>query len=296
MEIQLAISHNSRHNGFEVRILESLFCCPLCGSPLVHTEKNYRCPSGHCFDQAAAGYVHLLPANRKHSANPGDDKDMVAARSAFLSKGYYAPLRQTLCQLSAELTECLPSPAVLDSGCGEGYYTAELYRSIAAQGRPPRIAGVDLSKFALRRAAKQLPEGEFAVASVYHLPIADTSIDLITNVFSPLAIEEFFRVLKPGGRFLYVVPSALHLWEMKQILYPEPYENPVKRDSYTGFKWQGSQAVRYTIHLDCSADIMALFGMTPYAWKTPKEGVEKLSLLDTLDTQIGFDIHHYKRI
>lgn len=275
--------------------MASLFCCPLCSGALSYMDRRYCCSSGHCFDQAAAGYVHLLPANKKHSANPGDDKDMVAARSAFLSKGYYAPLRQALCALALEQLKDSPSPTLLDSGCGEGYYTAELYRTLAGHGIQPRIAGVDLSKFALRRAAKQLPEGEFAVASVYHLPLADQSADLITNVFSPLAIEEFTRVLKPGGSFLYVVPSALHLWEMKQVLYPEPYENPVKRDDYTGFEWQGSEAVRYTIHLNCSADIMALFGMTPYAWKTPKEGVEKLSRLEYLDTQIGFDIHHYKR-
>lgn len=80
-------------------------------------------------------------------------------------------------------------------------------------------------------------------------------------------------MLKPGGAFLYVVPSALHLWEMKEILYQKPYENPVKRDDYPGFVWQGAEQVRYTAHLDCSADIMALFGMTPYAWKTPRRGL-----------------------
>jgi 23S rRNA (guanine745-N1)-methyltransferase len=40
---------------------------------------------------------------------------------------------------------------------------------------------------------------------------------------------------------------------------------------------------------------MALFGMTPYAWKTPKEGVEKLRGYDTLDTGIGFDVHVYRK-
>jgi 23S rRNA (guanine745-N1)-methyltransferase len=39
---------------------------------------------------------------------------------------------------------------------------------------------------------------------------------------------------------------------------------------------------------------MALFAMTPYAWKTPKEGVDRLAGLDRLDTEIGFDIHVYK--
>ena len=59
----------------------SLFRCPLCSSPLHRDTRGYRCPNGHCFDVAAAGYTHLLPANKKHSKNPGDDKEMVAARS-----------------------------------------------------------------------------------------------------------------------------------------------------------------------------------------------------------------------
>ena len=65
----------------------SLFCCPLCAAPLTRGDHSYACPGGHSFDLAAAGYVHLLPANRKHSQNPGDDKAMVAARSAFLDRG-----------------------------------------------------------------------------------------------------------------------------------------------------------------------------------------------------------------
>lgn len=275
--------------------MDSLFCCPLCGAALSFDEHTYRCPSGHCFDRGAAGYTHLLPANKKHSQNPGDDKAMVAARSAFLDKGYYTPLRDALCELVTEEAAALPAPVLLDSGCGEGYYTSGLYKALTDAGKAPRIAGVDLSKFALRRAAKRLRQGEFAVASVYHLPLADKSADLLTNVFSPLALEEFQRVLKPGGRFLYVVPSALHLWEMKQVLYPEPYENPVKLDTYTGFSYQSSRQVRYSIHLDCSEDIMALFGMTPYAWKTPQDGVERLRALQELDTQIGFDIHLYHK-
>ena len=42
------------------------------------------------------------------------------------------------------------------------------------------------------------------------------------NCFSPLAIEEFRRVLSPGGAFVYVVPSEKHLWELKQVLYDRP--------------------------------------------------------------------------
>jgi len=273
--------------------MKSLFRCPLCGSPLERETARWVCPDRHSFDRAAAGYVHLLPANRKHSKDPGDDKAMVAARSAFLEKGWYAPLRDALCEAVLERTQA--SPVLVDSGCGEGYYTVGLYQALSQAGRTPQIAGVDLSKAALRRAAKRVPEAEFAVASVYHLPIADGSADVLTDVFSPLAVDEFARVLRPGGLFCYAVPSARHLWEMKQVLYRRPYENPVKQETYSGFVWRNVKGIRYTVELAGHADIMALFGMTPYAWKTPKEGVARLEQLDRLTCQIGFDLHLYER-
>lgn len=276
--------------------MESLFSCPLCAALLERTDTGLCCPNRHSFDRSAAGYVHLLPPNRKHSKNPGDDKEMVAARSAFLDKGYYAPLRQALCELALECVKEESTPVVVDSGCGEGYYTAGLYETLSQAGKEPRMAGVDISKFALRRAAKRLKEGEFAVASVYHLPLPDQSAHLLVNVFSPLAVEEFARVLRPGGHFLYAVPAPRHLWEMKEVLYENPYENPVKREDYTGFAWEGVREVRYEVTLENSNDIMALFHMTPYAWKTPKAGVERLEQMERLTVQIGFDFHCYRRL
>ena len=124
----------------------SLFRCPICSAPLIREETRYRCPAGHSFDLAAAGYTHLLPANRMHSKLPGDDGDMVAARSAFLSEGYYAPLREELCRQILSLTRTLPAPALLDSGCGEGYYTQGIYEALLQAGKAPRLAGIDISK------------------------------------------------------------------------------------------------------------------------------------------------------
>ena len=290
-----AICRKICHNRDEVNLMTSLFRCPLCQAPLNRGERSYTCPQGHSFDIAREGYTHLLPANKKHSKNPGDDKAMVAARSAFLDRGYYAPLQEALTALTVRLLADNPSPALLDSGCGEGYYTAGLCQALMEAGHTPRIAGVDLSKFALKRAARRLPAGEFAVGSVYHLPLEDNTVQLLVNVFSPLATEEFARVLMPGGYFLYVVPSSQHLWELKQVLYDHPYENPVKTEDYPGFVHRETLPLRFSAKIDRAEDIMALFGMTPYAWKTPKEGVDRLRTLTCLDTQVGFDIHVYQR-
>lgn len=65
----------------------SLFLCPICGQQLQREKGRYVCPLRHSYDIASAGYVHLLPANKKHSLIPGDDKQMAAARNRFLRGG-----------------------------------------------------------------------------------------------------------------------------------------------------------------------------------------------------------------
>ena len=271
----------------------SLFRCPVCGGPLVREDRAYRCPKGHSYDIAKEGYTYLLPPNQKHSAAPGDDKGMAAARREFLSKGYYTPLLNTLCsEISARTGD---TPALLDTGCGEGYYTAGVYRALLEAGKSPRMAGTDISKSILRLAAKREKGIEFAVASSYHLPVADGAVDVLLNCFSPLALEEFRRVLRPGGVFLYVVPAADHLWELKQVLYERPYPNEEKETPYEGFTYEAIVPVDGRITLVSQADIHALFQMTPYYWKTPKAGAERLAALDVLDCRIAFRIHIFRR-
>ena len=269
----------------------SIFACPLCGEKLAIDEQVYRCTSGHCFDKAKEGYVNLLPANRQHSSAPGDDKDMVKARTAFLDSGRYTPLKEALCALAAKYAG--ERTALLDAGCGEGYYTEGLSRVIAEKGG--RTGGADLSKAAVKMAAKRCREAEIAVASVYHLPLADGSVDMVTDCFSPLAKEEYRRVLKDGGHFLYVVPGARHLWEMKEVLYEQPYENEVREEAYEGFRLQETVPLSFGIHLEKTEEIMALFRMTPYAWKTPKEGVERLAEQKELGLTAEFRILVYER-
>ena len=157
------------------------------------------------------------------------------------------------------------------------------------------LAGIDLSKHALRRAAKREKAAEFAVASVYALPVADEAVHLLLNCFSPLALEEFLRVLKPGGVYFYVVPGARHLWQLKEVLYDRPYPNEEKRTPYAGFEYLEVRAIDETIHLPDQQTISDLFQMTPYCWKTPREGVEALSALKRLTTQVGFDLHVFRR-
>lgn len=271
----------------------SLFLCPICGGALNRGERTYLCPKGHSYDIAKEGFTYLLPPNQKHSSAPGDDKDMAAARRAFLSKGFYRHLLDTLTDLV--LSHTGQSPILLDAGCGEGYYTSGILQALAGAGREPQMAGTDISKFALRYAAKREKGAEFAVASSYRLPLADRSVDLLLNCFSPLALEEFRRVLRPGGWFFYVVPAADHLWALKEILYDRPYPNKEKEIPYEGFSYVAVVPADRSVTLDNQEDIQNLFRMTPYYWKTPKNGAQRLAEVDRLTIQAAFRVHVFRR-
>ena len=61
--------------------------CPICEKPLRREESRLVCPENHSFDMARQGYVNLLTVQRRHSAHPGDTKEQVLARRAFLEGG-----------------------------------------------------------------------------------------------------------------------------------------------------------------------------------------------------------------
>lgn len=272
----------------------SLFICPVCFEKLERGDRAYTCPSGHCYDISSEGYVNLLPANKKHSKLPGDDKNMVRARNRFLSGGYYEPLRTALVGLVSLISP--EQPEILDSGCGEGYYTEGIADMLEMSGKSARIAGIDISKEAVRLAAKRKRNAEFAVASAYHLPLRDESVDIVINCFSPLCDAEFRRVLREKGCFIYVVPAPRHLWEMKCAVYEKPYENERITAEYKGFELREMTTVKDRVMLSGKQTISDLFTMTPYFWKTPREGLARLQALDSLETEISFDIYVYQKI
>ena len=267
-----------------------MLICPVCGKPLDNGEKTRRCPSGHAFDRAAkGGYIHLLRPGRKGSAVPGDSAEMCLMRTCFLEGGWYAPLRQAAAEA---VRECAPR-TLLDAGCGEGYYT-EAMRAAQKESGGGEMAGIDLSKAALRQAGRRCPDVELAVASLFHLPLADRSCDMIVSLFAPLCPEEFTRVLRAQGTLLTVTPSARHLWGLKEVLYAAPYENDTAAPVLKGLKHVNRQTLDYEITLDRPEAIEALFRMTPYAWKTGREGAARLLARDRLQTAVSFLLDFYQ--
>jgi len=265
--------------------------CPLCGAPLQESEASaLKCAQGHSFDRAREGYWHLLPVQNTRARAPGDSREMVAARRAFLEAGYYDIFGRAAGELALQYGRPAAANAplrLLDTGCGEGWYDRRIASAFAAAQRPLQLAGFDIAKPAVRLAARALPNARYAVASSFRQPVRGGWADVVFNCFSPFAREEFVRVLRTGGRLIYVVPAARHLYGLKAVLYAEPYANPVQDIAYEGFAQIAEREASGRITVPAQ-HLAALFAMTPYYWRTPRDGAERLAALPQLETEISF--------
>lgn len=273
------------------------FTCPVCGQKLTLDGNSFRCPSGHSFDCARSGYVNLLLPDGKHAKLPGDNRQMVNARREFLEKGFYRPMADALCQeLVRELTG-KDHLTLLDAGCGEGYYTRLAYDALVQAGISVQLLGLDISKFAAEKAAKRFRPEEpvhIGAASIFHMPVEDESCDVVMTLFAPFCREEFLRVLKKNGLFAMVIPGARHLYGLKQAVYDQPYLNEVQDYPIEGMTFLRSVPVDDTITLH-GDEIMSLFMMTPYYYKTSAEGQQRAAALEQLTTETSFEILLYRK-
>jgi 23S rRNA (guanine745-N1)-methyltransferase len=271
----------------------NVLTCPVCGANMaVNDGKSLYCKGGktHSYDIAAAGYVNLCKPGQ---SGGGDSKQAVKARSEFLNKGYY---RSVADELLKTLKRYVPNGGiVLDAGCGEEYYS-----SLLAEAEVD-VFGVDISKFATEACAKRgRSEGKenvfFATASVFEVPIAPSSVDAVVNVFAPCAESEFSRVLKNGGVLIVVSAGERHLMGLKSAIYDTAHLNSPRADMPEKMEKIFETELKYSIFLDNNNDILSLFSMTPYYWRTSLSDAEKLLNIKTLDTEVDFMISVYKNV
>ena len=260
--------------------------------PLTVGERGVAaCSGGHTFDRARDGYYNLLLSNV--GGTHGDNREMLEARRRFLDTGAYLPLASKVAELvSRDFPE---GGALLDIGCGEGYYTSIVAACLTDAGKSPDVHGFDISKDGVRLTAKRDKSFSLAVASAYKMPIADESFDAAINVFSPLALEETVRILRHGGRFVMAIPDVNHLFGLKSALYATPYKNKPESPELEGLDLIATERVQYTLKLKSSEEINALFMMTPYAYRTPPESRARLLSMASLDTEVEFMVFVYQK-
>ncbi len=263
--------------------MTGVFKCPVCGNALQRDGVTLKCEKRHSYDISSSGHVNL--AMQQSGKTHGDDTFMVMARRDFLSSGYYEPLRTAVC-------EAVNGKTVLDAGCGEGYYTRMLAENVCVE----KVYGIDISKKAVQYASKLCKGdkfGTFCVGSVYSMPYLDSSFDTVVNIFSPLALDEYKRVLKKDGTLVLAVPNPDHLLELKERVYEDVRVKEESDDILDGFTLCEKKRVCYKFTPETGKTVADLFAMTPYYYTTPAEKREKLSDITPFEITADFSVIIY---
>jgi ArsR family transcriptional regulator len=172
----------------------------------------YRVPANDAAAQARRRLLALLPDDEPEFERDldrlrklrGSDEALAAAEGdddRFLQKAL------------VELTVSAPLGDLLDVGCGQG----RLLKLLAS--RAHRVVGVDIDPDARRLARAELflaglPNCSLRQGDMYSLPFSDQEFDTIilddvlVGAEQPTAaVEEALRLLKPGGRILFLASA-----------------------------------------------------------------------------------------
>ncbi len=265
-----------------------LLTCPVCNTIFTRNNKVLICSNHHSFDISSEGYVNLL---RKKL--PGDAKEMLVARRDFLQQGHYQPLSDLINELVYAHVSSSTSPLnILDAGCGEGYYLARLQQSLLARNDQVQCTGLDISKDAIRMAAKRYKQACFVVANIKErLVFVDDAMQVVLNIFAPRNPAEFARVLASGGLLLVVIPGSDHLQQLRATLHllniEEDKEQKVVAQFSPLFDFVAASPLRYTLEFG-RKEIMQALMMTPNYWHLSQEVREMAEKMDEMETTVSF--------
>ncbi|HEX6992524.1 MAG TPA: methyltransferase domain-containing protein [Gammaproteobacteria bacterium] len=225
---------------------------------------------------------------------------MLRARRRIFERGLYAPLAEAVAERVVR-EPISPGFTVLDAGCGEGYYVGRAARAIAERAPDEACCsiGVDVSKDALRLAARAYRDVCFVVNDVKHrLTVADACVDVLLDVFAPRNAAEFARVVRDGGLLVVVIPGAGHLQELRGRL-PLLGIEPGKRERAiarlgAAFRLESEQAVEYRRELEAE-DVLDLLRMTPNAWHLDAADVDPVTSWRRADVTFAMQVLAFRR-
>lgn len=261
----------------------SAFACPVCQENLTLVESSLKCTNRHSFDLAKFGYINLAP-QIKQSANY--DKENFQNRQQILEAGFY----QAILEGISDLLATKPSAkTVLDIGCGEGFYSRKLQ-----EANPDKIFyAFDISKDSVQIAAKSEPNWavNWFVGDLARLPIKNTSMDILLDIFSPANYGEFQRVLSKDGILIKVIPTENHLKEIRQKVQDQltnkDYSNQdIKEHFQEHFTILSNQTASLTKTITAS-QLQALLSMTPLLFHIDQSKIDWSQLTEiTIEAEI----------
>lgn len=168
-----------------------------------------------------------------------------------LVREYEADLIHKLLQLS-------PGEKILDAGCGTGVFTLDFL----TQGA--EVVGLDISAPMLKFAEKKAEGYSFSVVQgdMIYLPFKDNSFDHTVSITAlefiedaQTAINELFRVTKPGGQVVVATLNGLSPWAerrrektlkgQKHVLENAYYRSPDELLAFSGLKGTARTVVHF---------------------------------------------------
>jgi 23S rRNA (guanine745-N1)-methyltransferase len=224
-----------------------------------------------------------LSAGHGKTKIDGDSKEMLQARRRFLQADFFGAVRDAVTDLGSFDTE-VGAGFVVDAGCGEGSYLGALQRRYPSSV----CVGADVSKEAIKIAAKTQRACLFVVSDSARLPLRERTVDVVLDIFAPRAADEFARVLRPGGRLVVAIPEPDHLKELRALssLGIAPHkEERVREQVGADFDDDSSVVVRCVVDLH-GGDLVDLLTMTPHHHHIDDDDVLPPSLSVTVAVKV----------
>lgn len=273
--------------------MKTIVQCPVCQQALIAGDNKWLCENNHHFDLAKQGYCNLLLSNQKSSSSPGDDAQMLQARFAFLNAGHYQPVSDAINQLISKY--CASPEQVLDLGCGEGYYLSRLQQHF--ENDNCHYYGTDISKQALKLAARHHKSIDWFVAAAKNQPFIQHQLDLVLNIFAPADWQEMQRILKPDGHVLLAVAGDDHLQSLREMIYdsvtPHQPERFLEKLS-DEFELIDSVDCQFELQLSDNESIQSLLQMTPYFWQADEKCRQSIEGLQSFSTPVNVRLYLIK--
>jgi ubiquinone/menaquinone biosynthesis C-methylase UbiE len=185
---------------------------------------------------AAAPAYAQKPDDRSFKARDASSYDSVVDEFDRFTQLLTSPLARRMVHLAQPVS----GDRTLDVGTGTGIVALEAARRAATGGRvvgrraPPggRVVGIDLSEEMLKTATVKAERAglagivEFRKMDAEALALEDRSFDVVVSLFALLhfpnpliALQEMFRVLRPGGRLVVAIGSGAPLFSLKGLLH-----------------------------------------------------------------------------